>query len=443
MKPIEITVGGSGLYDPAIGETDYINTNLKGVEFFVEKQGLGTVSYTDYTILSDGGFRLNTPFESGNVFYVHLTGIITTASTNGYTNGFCFNKVVPALISRIGWLQPTQEDAPSLSIQNKTSQSSRYFDDFHALVNAYNVFNIMSDENANEEQFNQFIYHLQRAVILRCLNGIFDEKELLENVLVWDRIDFNSQDKPISNSGAFVGREILIAKAADISIQIDSCILLFNQDVTFTLYLFKDGKKSPIWSKEVSAIGNEPTIINLSDLVLNYLGTETKCTRFFFGYFQDDLNNAQAIDEQHNYNKSLCFSARSCLLKNEGNNNIVRNNIQYPYSTFGLNLQVSSFRDYTSKIVAKSALFDEALGLAMTYSVLEMIVYSTRSNVNERVLKEGITKASILQELNGSAPVSEGPPAITGLNTRLKRELERVECGFVNEPKPMVVNLLR
>ena len=440
-KPIQITVGGEGIYDPAVDTTDVVIPSLKGIEFYLEKVNNGTMPASSYEPLSEGGFRVADVFVEGDIYFIHQTGIVYNSDVSGYTNGFSFARVINAMYGRIGWKQATQEDAPVLATINTASKSGRYFDNFHTLANAYNLRSVLQDENMSDTQFNAELEGMQKAAILRCLNGVFNEKELIENVMVFNRIDVNSQDKLVTNAGLFVGREILVAKSIDVAVQIDSCTLLFNQDVTFNLYLFKDGKKSAIWSKSVTAVADEPTIVDIPDLVLNYIGSATRGSRFFLGYFQDDLGSAQAIDEQHTINKSFCFSARSFLAQKDGAN-FIRTNINYPYCTYGLNLQVSSFRDHTAKIVSKAGLFDEAIGLCMVYTVLEMIVYSTRSNEKERILKDGITKASLLQEMNGSAPVSDGPPPITGLTKRIDREIKRVKDGFQPCPKPTSVNLM-
>jgi hypothetical protein len=105
-KPIYILVGGNGPYDPAAGTTDVLMPSLKGLDFYVEAPGYGPIPYEDYSSLSAGGFRLVRTFIDGDVYWIHITGLIYANDTTGnYTNGFDFNKVVTALFGRIGWMQ--------------------------------------------------------------------------------------------------------------------------------------------------------------------------------------------------------------------------------------------------------------------------------------------------------------------------------------------------
>lgn len=439
-QPIQITVGAAGLYDPAIGATTCPVSTLAGIEIYVEKSGTGTLPTSAYTVRSGGGFNLSSgSFQSGEIYFIHQTGLQLQTASADYTNGFNYNQVVNALFGRLGWRPSTLADQPTLSTPNTTARSGRYFNDVHALVSVPNIKSIIDNPSMTDNQFNSELESLQRSVILRSLNAVYSEREYIDQVLLFDR--HGNNDQPVTNTGLFAGFEIKLAPVIDKAVQIESATLLFDSNKTFTLYLFKDGKKSPVWSQEVTVVANESTVVILEDLILNYISPSTTGGRFYFGYFQDDLGSAKAIQEQvSSYNPTHLFSAQSFYSKATGSD-FNRNERSYPSLPYGINLQISSFSDWTATIVKKANLFDELIALTMAYSIIEKVVYSTSSNATERILKDGITMASAIQDLTGSAPVSDGPAPVTGLNKRIEREVLRVKKALFPKSKAQTVNL--
>lgn len=441
LKPIQITVGGPGPYDPAPNTTDCLMPSVAGQDCWVEKTGYGTYPYASYQILSGGGFRLlgGDKFNVGETWYIHATGLSYGVPGGNYTNGFNLSAIISRLLNRIGWRQSTIAKYAILSPENQSSVSQRYFNDFHALCTIPNLRQCQEDAEISDADFNTYLQSLQRSVIMRSLNAVFQEPDDLEHVLLFERNTRIEQAQ--DNSGLFVGYEIKLAQSFDIAVQIDSVRLYFDQDVTFPLYLFKEGKKSPIWSTVVTATAFEATVIDFSDLVLNYISSQTKGATFFFGYFQDDLGAARAIREQvETWNKTLCFSAGAItapVIGPQQLNSSLRYITNLPY---GLNLEMSSFRDHTQLIIKKANVFDNAVGLQMVYSVLEQILYSTRSNEKERILKEGFGSAGLMLELKGAIPASEVAKT-TGLQSKIESELARLQKTFFPKPKGQTYNL--
>jgi len=436
-KPIYIKVGGAGPYDPAAGTTDCNIPILKGADIYLDN-----VAPNLYTVLSTGGFRVLTPFVLNTEYYVMQSGISYGTDTTTYTNGFCFAQVMSALFGRVGWLQTTTAADPVLNATNLISKSGRKFNDgsFHSLVTLKNIKGVMEQENANDAAFNAYIEGLQRAVLLRSLNGIFNEPEYLCQGLLYQR--WGSQDAVIENTGKFVAWKITAPPAADLATQIDSVSLYFTEDVTFNLYLFNDVKKTAVWVGEVTAQAWNQTVVNLDDIVLNHIGGNNLGGVFYFGYFQDDLGTAKAIREQYSdFVVNRPYGATMVEATTDGAANFVRNNIGYSvYQAYGINLHISVFRDHTWQIVKKAGLFDNVNGLQMAAQVIEMITYSTRSNGTERLLKTETSALNASLDLMGVAPVSDGPKT-TGIRSQITKELERMKASFFPKAKPRSVRL--
>lgn len=421
-KPILITVGvTAGL---VAGTSSYTDANLKGKNLWVKRQGNAALLAKDYSINDNGGFALSAAkFVSGEVYEIYVIDLATNQNLGSYTNGFDYNRVMSAMYGRLAF---RGEEPPS--------RSGRYFQDFHAIVGVDNISKTMPLGSDLSEHLSQ----LQQAAILRTLNGVFREKEYYENVLLYERED--GLTRLVPNTGLFCGYEINIASDGLRAVQIEAAVLNFNTDVTFPLYLFKDGKKSPIWQQSVSAVAGEATVIPLSDLVLTYLSGTTKGGRFYFGYFQSDLGAVKAIEETVDDWASTRMFEASPFYSVATTGDFDRVNIQEPSYSYGLNLQMSSFRDHTAAIVAKANLFDEAIGLQTAFMVIEQIIYAVRSNGSERVLKDTIDMVGLQLELNGYVAVTD-VSKVEGIAQRIKKELDRLNTSFFPKPKATTINL--
>lgn len=444
--PIQITVGGGGT-NPVAGATQWNNPAIAGQTGWIEKSGYGPLRFQDYTVLSGGGVQLLNGLAfgaDGEVYFWHSVGLAYQTEDGVYTNGFRYTSVMNALMGRIGFRPHTETEFSGLvDSTNQLARSYRYYNDFHAIVSAANLKAVQPDKAISDVNFNNYLQSLQRSAVMRCLNAVFSEKEYIEQRLLCD-YEEHTAEQLIPNESKFVGYQIEVADRFDIAVQIDGANLLFDSDITgLPLYLFKAGKKSPVWQTTVNVTAYEDTHVSFSDLVLSYVNGATRGETFYFGYFQDDLGAAKAIRRNEDWEDDTnAFSYESIVAdKKVGVTDFNRDQIGCTNVCYGLRLEVSSFKDWTQIIVKKAPLFDEAIGLTMAAMVIEQVIYSLRGNGTERLLKGGITEAALMQDLTGVAPVSDGPPPVMGLKARLDRELKRVKNSLFTTPRAQTINL--
>lgn len=436
MLPIEITVGGASP-NPASGQAVYSNPALAGLEYYVTQAGFGPLPSTAYSKQSNGGFTLldGILFEPGETYFAHLTGVTFSSTNTDYTNGYHYDKVMSVMLGRLGWSDTT------LSPANQMTKSGRYFDgnSFHPLVSIKNLKATIETVNISTGELDTFLQRLQRESIMTCLSGVFNKPELIEQKLLFDRGVNNDQD--ISNAGNFVGVRIKLAPGKDIAAEITSLALYFNEAKTFTLYLYHDTKKQPIWTQEVTTVANDQTIITLTTAIyLNIRINSYKSGYFYFGYYQDDLGTAKAIDEQSCSVTGNCFAADFFQSKKTGDD-FDRKKISLTSYTFGINFEISVFRDHTDSIIRNAHLFDDAIGNQMAYMCLKQMLYAIRSNTEERQVKEMLDKygGSLIYEVEGAAAIPDVPKT-TGLKQKIDQALKSLHKSFFPEPKAMVVN---
>lgn len=336
-----------------------------------------------------------------------------------YSNGYDLDKVLVALKGRLGWR--SQGDTPA---------SGRFFEGFHAACNAQYLKSSQQNKDITDFDFEDYLSSLESDIITRCLNGVFNESEFLEELMVHDRV-VNSQDTPIDNGNSFVGFRIEIAKAYDIAVWLRHVQLYFDGAVTFNLYLFKEGVHQPIQTIPVTSVAGDQALVELKNLVLSY--DQLKGSVFYIGYYQKDLGSVRALYELSTYNTARCYKLRPWSSQALSPTSFNQKYITWTYYPYGLNFQVASFRDFTGRIVKNPHLFDELVGLQMAYYVLEQVLYSTRQNADQRKLQE-VDPLALQMDLTGAAPISDGPQ-IMGLSKRIQRETQRVKESFYPKPK--------
>ena len=431
-QTIEIVIGSGSEFDPGAGASAFVIPSLAGAVYHVERGGFGRMPSSTYVDNPLGGFALQGGLatSSGEVWFVIIGTPGNYDAFNDYTNGFNHSAVVAALKDRIGFRQPLGTGVPTLSSAVTTTRSGRYFQDFHALVTVENIKATMPQVSASDADLITYLGQIRSAAILRSLNGVFTAPQVVDQPM-W-AFTRDGEQTLENSTGKFCGYEIYVADSPDAAVQIEAVRLMLDSAATFNLYVFEDGKTAPIWTEEVTTEAGSVTEITVSGLVLNR-GT------YWIGYFQNDLGGAKAYREEvAGLTEGILYAAGPMVADATGPTSFERDEISYVSPTYGINVELSSFRDYTHAVKKKAAMFDELIGLNLAYSVLEQVIYAVRSNVNERILKDQLAQVGIQMDLNGAAPISDSPQ-ITGLRQRIDRELRRVKESFYPNPKSVVL----
>ena len=339
-------------------------------------------------------------------------------------------RVITALFGRVGWKQPTQPEYAIVTEPNTLTKSGRYFQNVYSAVTIKNVMDLQQDADISDEDFNLALEDIQKQAILAMLAATFNSAEVVETVQTFDLED-NLAPTLINSQGKFVGYHVRIGKSQDYATALNSVGLYFDADCTFELQCFIDNSNQPIWAKEVTAVGEELTIVPVDDLVLSYMSNKSRSRSFYIGYFQDDLGAAKAYDESVEvWNQACGWWAETFESGVDGPKFQIP--IDPTSKTYGLNLQFTTYRDFTNRIVAQPQLFDEAVGLQVACNVLELILNSTRSNATERITKEQL--GDIFRELNQIESTKEKPYA-PGLKARYVGEIYKLQKSFLGQPK--------
>lgn len=344
------------------------------------------------------------------------------------TNGFDITQVLAALGSRIGWYPATQADSLVLTDANKASTSGRYFDQFHPMITLENIVANMEDENANAAQQNDFLARVKTGVITSVVNAVFNRPQLIETTLLFERQLRN--DSPYTNAGKFCGYRFWVAPG-QIACQISQVSLLFSGDATFKLYLFHDAIKAPLYEISVTVTAASEVIVELPDWIIKHIDKTKKIQGgvFYFGYFQNDLPvGVVALNQFVSvWNTSYAFGYTGFEILQtdpQPTPNFQRIAVPYTLTTYGMNVELQTYHDFTNLIIKNASLFDEVIGLSNAAVLLGYMSYSTRSNFISRMTKDMAEK--IYAEINSSGSYVQ-TPYIAGLKKQIQREIERIQ----------------
>jgi len=344
------------------------------------------------------------------------------------SNGFDEVLVLAAASSRIGFRNGVG-DYNIVDTSNQTSDSGRYYQDFHKAVTLANLKQTQENAEVTDADFNVFLANERKAVVNAAINGVFSKPmELDKPRMLFDRMP-STEYRTEANSRKFVGYKIRIAKGF-YAARINTATFFFNGVATFNLYLFQDGKIAPIKTKSVTTVANEVTVVDLSDWTVRAVTT----SQFYVGYFQEDLGSIEALDVPKE--NEQCFKIigyESISAAPAGSTNFDRTLLSYSANTYGLNLEISTYHDYTNELVKNIHLFDNLFGLQMAIKVIEQIQYNNRTNKDER---DSLANAQMMdRDLNMSSQAFPETPFTAGLKEQYNRELARVYRTFFPKPE--------
>lgn len=350
------------------------------------------------------------------------------------TNGFDNTKVLAAMKGRLGWSQPTLAGMPVLSTLNLAATSGRTYEEFHPSASIQKLYTSQEDNAISDANFNALLQKKDDTTIWRSLNAIFNRPQLIEHGLVYER-QSNVRNIPVPNQGNFCGYRIKVSND-NYAVMVNTVALFFNGVATFNLYLFNDLTLAPLKTQSVTTLANSQTVVKL-DWVLKYID-DNKGGLFYVGYFQNDLGSVLAVDEQLNmWDDSKCFGAWPFQSPQTDTLNFNRINPSVVFRTYGMNMEVSSYRDFTEVIVMNAGLFDEARGLMMAIYVLEIIKNSPRANSTTRQANEVI---KLEYDLDLAFPTKDAP-FMAGLKAQLQREFKRINENFFPKPTAQIVSI--
>lgn len=329
----------------------------------------------------------------------------------------------------VGWKQPIIPDYAIVDTANQASSSGQYFQGVSNLVTIQNIKVTQSFVDITDEQFNDKLRELSSNAILKLVNAVFYEDDLLENRLLY--VNEYDWTNPIENNSDFVGFQIDVCKNKDLTSILNRVFASFDGVDNVKLLLFHSSKREPIANITIETKANDEVVSEL-DWRIPYTNGISGGT-YYVGYLTSGLT-AKAYDRNYELaNNIACFNLSHFQpIKVSGWDSETLfdvNDVENVSESFGLNFDVSGFKDYTSVVLNNKRRFIYAYQLMVAAEVMDLLINSVRSDRTER-----ISKGNVLLELNGNLN-NPDLPRVVGINNKLKEELDELKKAIIPENK--------
>lgn len=328
----------------------------------------------------------------------------------------------------VGWKQPTRTGAPVVTAGNIASSSGLQYHLGHALCTVENIKASIEDESISDINLNAVLLEFAQAGLIDVCTKLFTDEDHVDTGLFYKYE--NKVTETIENGTDFVGFEIDLAKRNDLSIILNSLILEFNGVETIKLILLNSTQNALIKSQSITTLANsaKEQSVNWCINDLQYGG------KWYLGYLRSALT-AKAIK------RNFQMASFATMFPDVGIRPIrvpLHNTetmfdpslIRYEADTWGMNFNMSMYKDYTNIVKSNLSRFAKAMQLQTCVNVITMISNSIRSGRSER-----LSKAYALLELDGNRS-NPALPYHIGLNAILDKEIKRLRETYT--PKGII-----
>jgi hypothetical protein len=328
-----------------------------------------------------------------------------------------YSKIRAKAVDLVGWRQSTKSGSLTLDSDSIKSNSGLYYDDANALVTANNLQATQDDEAITAGSFNTLLDDIVKGAFSEVLSKVFNREDHIDTDLLYKHE--NVFEHPIDNVVGFQGYEVLVGKNMNVSAIINNILLEWYGDETVTIYLFNSQKKAPVYSKEVSALERDTVEAEFNQTMntFEYFGG-----RWFIGYLTSGLTNRPVNRQFQEANLRYYFGdtldIRPVFVSGWDSATMFNmEDIQYTSYSYGLNMEISVYRDFTQLVLTDLNRFARALQLQVAVRVVDIISNSVRSNKAER-----LSKSNALLELSGNKN-NFRVPEFVGLQDKLIAEI--------------------
>lgn len=328
----------------------------------------------------------------------------------------------------IGYRQDLDPEFDIVDANNITSTSGEFFQDFSPLVTIPNIHQNQQYAAISDDDFNTLLRTLSKAATIKVLREVFSDMDYVENKILYPFE--NIWTNTIDNTTSFVGYEINIAKRKDFLTTLNQVFTSFNGVDTVKLLVFHSSKDALIHSQEVTTVENSDvaTVVDW-----DFSPTEFAGGKFYIGYLRSGLTSKAINREWDSSNIRNCYKTlgiRPIIIDGWDQETLFDvDDIEYEDETYGLNFDITTWKDYTNVIIQNKNKFVKAIGLQLAVDVLDLILKSTRSNKNERQMS-----TNVLLERDGIIDASKDATRVDAIIPRLRREIKSLKATFTEQP---------
>jgi hypothetical protein len=349
------------------------------------------------------------------------------------------DRIQSEFLGDLGFRQPFDDTYAIVDSNNLASASGLYYQDASDYVTIQNIIDCQSYSEIDSIDFNTYLKRLQNDAALKvCQKVINKESDLIQDINLYPFE--KSFDNTIEKTNSFVGIKIepntfnntRILKIKWIELCLDSAV------TDLPIYLYNSNKpETYIKSTTITTVANESVILNIDDWFCAD-NESNKGGYYYLGYFESDLGSAKAVKKDYELSDNLITTKYYYIIPvalSYSGTKIDVTSYTEKSDSYGLNLGISIYNDYTELILSNKSLFWQAIQYQLAERVLNIIKTSIRSNISERLNKENIEEINF--ELYGNRDAG-----IVGLTGKLTQEIDNLKKMLFYKP-PMRQSTLK
>lgn len=361
------------------------------------------------------------------------------------SNGIDTSVLLPILSARRGFKQPTSADfTPVLNTAATTNLSGRYYNLEHTACDPISIWKSQPDIDITDGNFNTYLADLKNQVAMEALQRVFIADALVEMPQITYEKSYRSGYITIPNTGKFVGTQLKLADG-NYAIKIDSLMLTMTKACNVTMYVYKDVKEAPLWQHTFSVTdGYDQNVYNLNtneytEIILRRNDRNSKGGLVWFGYYQQELEDqgANAADIYLGTFGNYCLVGYQSFeaAANYGDKTFLKDRYMSNYRTYGVNVEMSGWNDYTNLVAAQPQMFDNLLGYLMAQKCMDFVVNSNRSNRDIRLSDENYADVfNAIENVTATGKEQQQlNPYKTGFKAKIENEVKRLQATFYDD----------
>jgi len=346
---------------------------------------------------------------------------------------FNITQIQTALRGLVGYVQQGGDNLPVLDADNLQSDSGLTYEGASGLINLRNITSCINDQVVleDDDDFNAFLLTFgdqSTAKLLHAVTGrmqLGGRKDLIDARPVFTEPPLFDRDSVAPDGVAEVGYWLTVPRGVVCEVELIDIEAKQTGEVDVSAYNITTRKKVVPTALTCDAVAGE---VETTPAGWKLYGGE-----YFIGFVAGDVATLQMQNRASEYYDPLrgvrVRRAYSLQVWPFGEKEMR----EYASDSWGMNLHLTTYRDYTDKVKRARNLFARAVQLQVACDWLDIYSTSHRSNMDERLTKQ----AGL--ELNGIERY-EMIPGKDGLLKQLDLEIESLTMKLIEEPFISVVS---
>jgi len=325
-------------------------------------------------------------------------------------------KIQTSLSGLVGWKQPTNPAYDIVSAGNLITRSARVVNE-NPLCKIEYIKDTYDYDAVSDADFNTFLTSILSDAAGQVCDSVFNESDYIDRNLLYQNA-MNKVNLETLPSG-FVGYQLEKEELINTAFKITRVICEFSGTGSLTLALFSSQNSAPVQTKVVAITSNRQEVV--LNWVIDNTSGYSEC-EWYLGYLTTGLT---ITPFKRDYKEALIKSDIQLMeiqsIQVDGVSSLVLwdlLNVKYSSNTWGLNPDITVYKDYTDLIIQNESLFATAIQIQAQIISLENINATLQSNSNERRTRE------IIIEIEG-INVEDGIKKI-GLKSLLHNQIAQI-----------------